>query len=147
MNQKKIVIILLGLGLNLLLGNNSYCQKTNNNSLNYENLSVHDWRADSSWFGDKHVKLIALPKTCAEDTRGWGERICFDIQGNFHYFYYMDCPVGETLFSIKSIVIENNLMVVEHQRYYWTKKPKKYKRSKYKLIAIKENQIDLRRVY
>lgn len=115
-------------------------------TLSYEFLSLHDWRIDSAWFGSKHIVLQALSKTCKADTKGWGERICFDDQGKFQYFYYLECRVGETLYDVKSIVVANNKMVVEYQSHYWTDTPKRYKRTKYKVVSISEDFIELRRV-
>ena len=58
----------------VLLSSQSHCQTEGANLLNYQMLSLHDWRADSSWFGSKRVKLTALSKSCKPVERDWGGR-------------------------------------------------------------------------
>lgn len=125
-------------------------------------LSKDDWYCENSWFGDSIVTLKSFHQLPIDDTVGMTmfekeiyfkenpapyykiEKIHFEKNGNFSYQFYIDCPVGETIYEVRKIKILNGYIKVDFQVYEWNNGLGRYKKVKYQIVEFNEHTISLK---
>ncbi|WP_299103108.1 hypothetical protein [uncultured Winogradskyella sp.] len=85
-------------------------------------------------------------KFLISNVRDKQELINFDSIGKLHHIKYIFCPVGSTLFHLKSFSLENNVVNLIYTKKEWKKTPAEKFSVYYKVLLWDDKQIQLRKI-
>lgn len=162
--MKRIVLILFL----MLFGAQVQAQSLKNSVDTLQLIHTSDWRPYSSKFGDSLLVFRAVDRLDAPDvdTSGWskaakdsigwvilrmnerafyGQRLSFDEKGGSSFTHYMECKVGETVYSVTPFQFHSKQMRIEVVKRPWDATPT-VKTYTYNVEQLSSKQLVLRKI-